>query len=106
MSERGTLVVRGDRVLDLVLVRVVVRDCGVNLGEREMTDTVRDLFRGKAQLVPRGDALNRHTCSGYDGTTTANGWVASNQASDVDGRAHEGIVKPPAAYAARDSVRS
>ena len=64
------------------------------LAEKARTDTVRDLFRCETQLVPRGDALNRHTRSRYEGTTSANGWVASDQASDVDGRAHEGIVRP------------
>jgi len=67
---------------DGLSIGVVIRQGGVGLSQREMSDPVGDLLGGKTELVPDHDAPHGYASARDTGAPPADAWSLSNQAAD------------------------
>lgn len=68
-----------DGRVDLISVGMIVCQGRRNLGQREMTELVRDLLGAKAEPVPADDPLYRHAGAGNARPVATDGWRPDNE---------------------------
>src|SRR5205823_6747612 len=74
--------------VDLLAIRVVVREGGIDLREGEVRDARRDLFGVEAKLVPTRNAPNGDAGASDPRSSAANFGRAHDHCTDIDRRAH------------------
>src|SRR5216683_3032653 len=74
---------KGQNGFDLLGIRMIVCEGGVNLGETEMPVLGGDLFRSQAHFVPSRDTHHGHSGSGNLGPSTSYCGIAIDQTSDL-----------------------
>jgi hypothetical protein len=81
-------ILSGNVSVNLAAVGVVVRQGRVNLSQREALHFGGDLFGGKTEVVPPGNAAYRDTGSGDAGPAFANFRRPLDQSPDIHGGSH------------------